>query len=484
MPSVLASAAKLARLAPPAPVVTAANRFEPDMPLETWSLLGLSPRPHQVEAHLSTKRFRVDVWHRRAGKTVQKIVKLIDRAVSCPFPNGRYAYLGPTYSQVQDIAWAELVRHAERIPGARVRDSMMAVHVPTLRGDMARIRLYGVDSPKQRLRGSYLDGVVLDEFQHIPLHVWTSQVRPMLSDGPRRGLDRWGRQNQWADFIGTPLGRNHLYQFLDRATRWGRGEEVTQRREDGSTVTHRSDEWDAMLLPVTRTNMIHPDELREIEADLSPTEFAQEYLCDFDVGVAGAIFRLELEELRRSGRVLDIQYNPNLQVHTCWDLGWNDATVIWFYQMVAGVPLFIDYVAAVNASIPVLTKLVRDKGYRLGKNYFPHDVEVHESGEGKTRRAMFRQHGIIPTPVRKMAKPDQMAAARRWLKIAYFDKTRCADGLDYLAIYRREKDEKTGLVREEPVHDMGSHTADALMVGATGQPRWTGQGDRASVAEM
>lgn len=484
MASPLASAHRLARLMPPPSPARDAEKVAPDLPLETWAVLGLVPKPHQVAAHLSTKRFRVDVWHRRAGKTTQKLVKLIDRAISCPFPHGRYAYLGPTYSQVSDIAWAELVRLASKIPGSKVREGDLAVFVPTLRGDMARIRLYGVDSPKQRLRGSYLDGVVLDEFQSIPTHVWTHQVRPMLSDASRRGCDRFGRPNQWADFIGTPLGRNHLYQYLDRAMRWGRGEPVTVRREDGGVATVYSDEWEGTVLPVTETDMIHPDELRELQATLSPTEFAQEYMCDFDVGVAGAIFRLELEELKASGRICDVPYNPNLPVNTCWDLGWNDATVVWFYQVVQGVPLFIDFMAAVNASIPMLAKAVHDRGYRLGTNYFPHDVEVHESGEGKTRRALFRQYGIVPTPVRRLSKPDQLAAARRWLKIAVFDRTKCAEGLDYLSIYRREKDEKTGLVKETPVHDMGSHVADAFMVGAVGQPRYSSAAYRAALAEF
>ena len=480
MPSLLASAEKLRKLAPSQPAITAAGdrAFIPEFPLEAWTRLGLQPKPHQAAAHASQKRFNVDVWHRRAGKTISKVMKLLERAVSCPFPNGRYAYLGPTYSQVQDIAWAELAARAEQIPGAVKKDSLMAVLVPTLRGDMARIRLYGVDSPKQRLRGSYLDGVVVDEFQHIPLHVWTNQVRPMLADGPRRGVDRFGRANQWADFIGTPLGRNHLFRFYDRADRWQRGEEVTVRREDGTATTSLSNEWGATLLPVTKTGMIHPDELREIEADLSPTEFAQEFMCDFEVGVAGAILRLELEELRAAGRITDINYNPNLPVHTCWDLGWNDATVVWFYQMAGGAPLFIDFLMAVNASIPVLAERVREKGYRLGTNYFPHDVSVHETGEGKTRRALFRQHGIVASPVAKKSLPDGIAALRRFLKMAYFDREKCADGLDLLAIYRREKDEKTGLVREEPVHDMASHVADALRSGAIGTPRWTYGGNR------
>jgi hypothetical protein len=47
------------------------------------------------------------------------------------------------------------------------------------------------------------------------------------------------------------------------------------------------------------------------------------------------------------------------------------------------------------------------------------------------------------------------------------------DGLDLLATYRRERDEKTGVLKEEPVHDMASHVADALATGAIGMPKWS-----------
>ena len=48
------------------------------------------------------------------------------------------------------------------------------------------------DNP-DRLRGNYLDGVVLDEFGHMRSSIWGEVIRLMLAD--RQG---------WATFIGTP----------------------------------------------------------------------------------------------------------------------------------------------------------------------------------------------------------------------------------------------------------------------------------------
>ena len=45
----------------------------------------------------------------------------------------------------------------------------------------ARIRIYGADNP-DRLRGAYLDGGVLDEYADMRPSVYSSIIRPMLSD--------------------------------------------------------------------------------------------------------------------------------------------------------------------------------------------------------------------------------------------------------------------------------------------------------------
>lgn len=483
MPSLTAAATRLAKLLPPAPP-SPEKRFLPAFPLEAWAHFGLTPYPHQADAFLRPARFTVDVWHRRAGKSVFRLLQLLERAVSCPFPRGRYAYLAPTYSQVEDIIWGELKALAEFIPGAQLSEGKLALEIPTAIGDAARIRLYGIDSPKQRLRGSYLDGVVKDEFQDFPEHVWGQQVRPMLADKSRRGFDRFGRPNQWAAFIGTPKARNLLYQFWRRADAWQRGEGV-EILENGKKRLVFSTEWAATLLNVEATKLIPEEELRAIQADISPTEYAQEFLLDWDAGVEGAILRLELLEAKQAGRIGHFPYNPMMPVVTSWDLGWDDATCIWFLQQIEDRVNVVGFEALTNASIPSLSQVVRDKGYRLMTNYFPHDVAVTEQGSGRTRASQFREQGLrVVTVPKPPTLADGIAALRRFMRRCHFDASACSLGLDFLALYRREKDKATGLVRTEPVHDMGSHAADALRTAAMGIPRWTGVTSQPTMAEF
>lgn len=479
--SLLAAANKLVKAAPPRIDPVAA--FAPEYPLQVWKHFGITPYPHQRDAFLRPHRFVVDVWHRRAGKSTKKLLKILDRAYFCPFPRGRFAFVAPTYEQVKDIIWDELKSLLEKVPGSSIHEGALMARIPTAIGSTARIRLYGVDSPRQRLRGSYLDGIVLDEFQHVPPTVFTQQVRPMLSDASRRGVDVFGRKNQWADFIGTALGKNHLYEYWRRACQWMTGEGVLIGRGPTARRTF-SEDWAASLLRYTDTNILPPEEIEAIRAEITEAEFAQEYDCDFEAAVEGAVLREQLKDLKARGGVGDFPYEPSLgPVHTAWDLGWDDLMVVWFFQSYRGRHRFIHVIALGNTSIPQMVNLVRETRYPLGRNYVPHDIAVTDLAIGKTRRTILQENGLRPVTVKKVSVPDKLAAARRFMPKCEFDSA-CTTGLDFLALWRREKDPKTGLVRPDPVHDESAHYGDAFATAALGVPNWTIDRPRATVAEL
>ncbi len=71
-------------------------------------LIPYSPREAFAPYHASAKRYSVTVAHRRAGKTVARINKLIQKAAICELDNPRFGYLAPTFVQAKDIAWLYL----------------------------------------------------------------------------------------------------------------------------------------------------------------------------------------------------------------------------------------------------------------------------------------------------------------------------------------------------------------------------------------
>jgi hypothetical protein len=91
----------------------------------------------------------------------------------CPIP--RFAYVAPQLNQAKDIAWTYLKEYTAFFARRSTRASLW-VELP----GGARIRIYGADNP-DRLRGIYLDGVVLDEFGDMDPTIWTQVIRPALS---------------------------------------------------------------------------------------------------------------------------------------------------------------------------------------------------------------------------------------------------------------------------------------------------------------
>ena len=82
---------------------------------------------------------------------------LVDASIRCKLPEPRFAYVAPYFAQAKDVAWTYLKRFTEPVPGAVPHEAELRVDFP----NGGRVRLYGADN-YNRMRGIYLDGVVLD----------------------------------------------------------------------------------------------------------------------------------------------------------------------------------------------------------------------------------------------------------------------------------------------------------------------------------
>jgi hypothetical protein len=208
---------------------------------------GYTPHRFQAQIHENLKRFSVLVCHRRFGKTVLCVNALIDAAHRDGPPDQRLAYVAPTLNQSRRVAWDYLKRFSRSIPGARISETEARVDFE----NGSRISLHGADNPDS-LRGLYLDGVVLDEYTDFRPEAYPAVIRPALSD--RRGF---------AIFIGTPRGHNHFFDLYQNAL-----------RDPG---------WYAARFPASLTRILPPDELDSARAQMSESQYRQEYECDFDV---------------------------------------------------------------------------------------------------------------------------------------------------------------------------------------------------------
>ena len=383
-------------------------------------------RPAFVPFHERRDRWSCIVAHRRAGKTVACVADLVLGALQTSKPNARYAYIAPLYVQAKDVAWAYVRQFAGSVPGASFNEAELRADLP----NGSRIRLYGADN-YDRLRGLYLDGVVLDEYADMPPAAWGEVIRPALAD--RQG---------WAVFIGTPKGRNAFFDVYER-----------------SKV---EPDWFALMLRASETGLLPESELAAARAEMTPEQYAQEFECSFEAAIMGAYYGREMAEAEMAGRITAVTYEPALDVHTAWDLGMGDSTSIWFWQIAGGEIRVIDHYEAHGQALPHYAAVLASKPYRYGWDYVPHDARVRELGTGRTRVETLRSLGRKPRLVPGHEVMDGINAARLTIPRCWFDADACRDGLEALRQYRADFDDKARVFRDKPKHDWTSHTADAF----------------------
>lgn len=388
-----------------------------------------TPRQAFRPYHETDKRYCLTVAHRRAGKTVARINKIIRKAFECELQSPRYGYLAPYYVQAKDIAWAYLKHYAAPLLslGGRINESELSITLPH---NGALIRLYGAENA-ERMRGLYFDGLAADEAQGIPPSVLTQIIYPALAD--RQG---------WLDLSGTPKGWGNLL-----------GETYKVARSDP--------EWFVQVLKASETGILPPDELERLRKMMPANEYEQEMECSFDAAITGAYYARELTQAEEQGRITRVPYDPALKVHTAWDLGVSDNTTIWFYQAIGREVRVIDHYTASGYGLDHYARVLQEKHYLYGKHIGPHDIKVRELGTGRSRIETARGLGINLVVCPDLSVEDGISAVRMMLPRMWFDAEKCAKGLDSLKQYREKIDEKRQ-ISLGPLHDWTSHDADAF----------------------
>lgn len=364
---------------------------------------------------------------------------MIDRGLRCTLHNPQYAYVAPTYGQAKRVAWEYLKDFTRYIPNRTVNEAELRIDIlRPARGDHIRFILLGAENP-DALAGIYLDGVLLDEYSLMNPAVWSTILRPALSD--RKG---------WAIFIGTPRGNNHFKKIYD----------VAIRNETGN--------WFHAIHRASETGIIDEEELAAAKIEMSEDEYEQEYECSFTAALQGSYYGKYMTELTADGRITNVPYDPAVPVDTFWDLGIADTTSIWFAQQVGREVHLIDYECHGGRGLEFYVKLLQTKPYIYRDHIVPHDAAARELGSGKTRQETFWELGLDVEIQPRQSVADGINAARLLLPKCWFDKKKCEEGIEALINYQRKWDNKEHIFKDHPHHDWSSNGADAFRYLALG----------------
>ena len=382
------------------------------------------------------------VWHRRYGKDD---VCLHGTAVKLHQRVGTYWHMLPEAAQARKAIWnavnprTGMRRIDEAFPPelrANTNDTEMFIRFE----NGSTWQVVGSDNFNS-LVGSPPIGVVMSEWSLANPAAW-AYLLPILTEN-----------GGWAIFIYTPRGKNHGERTFRRAV--------------------KEPHWFGEILTVADTGVVPEEMLADAESELidlygedeGKAFFQQEYFCSFEAAIMGSVYGAWMATARAEQRITKVEYNDLLPVHTAWDIGYDDATAIWFYQVLHKEIHLIDYHQSSGKDPDFYCTLLDEKPYRhnYGKHYAPHDAanKLLAAG-GRSLVAQFRERGHKLTVLAATTHEQSHAAARKTLPSCWFDAEKCEQGIDALSSYRYEWDEKKRKFKSTPLHDWSSDGCDAF----------------------
>jgi len=396
----------------------------------------------------------IEIAHRRWGKddvalhfTATQVVQRV----------GNYWHMLPMYAQCRKSVWdAVNPRSGKR----RIDEAFpLEIREKTRENDMfigfkngASWQLVGSDN-FNALVGSPPIGIIASEWALADPLCWP-YIMPILEEN-----------NGFALFITTSRGNNHAKTMLDHAT--------------------QDPKWFAEVTKADRTPVFTKEQLAGIRTelvaiwgdDLGEALYQQEYMCSFEGAIMGAYFGKQIREARADNRITNVPHQTGQEVHTFWDLGVDDSTTIWFMQENGKAYHFIDYYENTGMGLEHYAKILKEKPYIYGNHHMPHDAnqrELTNSELAMSKKEMAERIGIRPVlVVNRMRNMDvfmqvQVPAVRNVLSSCWFDKDKCARGINALEYFQAEFDDEKKVLKQRYLHNWCSHASTAFITFAVG----------------
>ena len=183
----------------------------------------------------------------------------------------------------------------------------------------------------------------------------------------------------------------------------------------------------------------------------------------FKAPIEGAVYQDAVDRQRVKGFIHDFEWDRTRLVHTFWDLGAPEQTVIWYVQFVGREIHVIDHDKGLDETTTERVSRLRNGPYHLGSHYLPHDADAKQKG-GRSFKQELADAGlsgirVIPRVHRIW---DGINKTLELFPRMMFHASRCEKGIEALSCYHTKVEEVSGHRTKDVVHDWSSHDADAL----------------------
>lgn len=183
----------------------------------------------------------------------------------------------------------------------------------------------------------------------------------------------------------------------------------------------------------------------------------------FQAPVEGAIYGAIISQIRAAGQIRDFLWDQSFPVFAAWDIGWDDETAIWLFQLVNREVHWIWCTRQQHHTAAQMMKLVADTNIPVAKHFLPWDASSTASSVGVTYRSEVEKAGAQSIEVLPPTREEwaSINATRDVLKRSYIHRTNCAAGVESLEAYHVKE------TTQQPVHDWSSHASRAMEYGVT-----------------
>jgi len=220
-----------------------------------------------------------------------------------------------------------------------------------------------------------------------------------------------------------------------------------------------------------RDNPFFPDVLNQERLKLEqidPDAYAHIWEGEPDMRRNGAVFAKQINQARSEGRITRVPYDPSCEVFTAWDLGFGDATAIWWLQFVGRELRWLEYYENAGEQLQHYVDIVKSKKY----NYSNIVADLpHDGGHGNIRgESVSIQLNKLGIRNRVLTREQDITAGiellRQTIQFSVFDAQGCKEGIRALESYHYEWDDVRQSFKKSPLHDWSSNGADAARYAA------------------
>jgi len=404
-----------------------------------------APRPYQLPAweYLENGGKHAElIWHRRSGKDEISLHRTCCAAFE---RKGTYWHMLPEAAQARKAIWDAVNPHTgmRRIdeafpPALRANTKDHEMMIRFINGSTWQV--LGSDNYNS-LVGSPPAGVVFSEWS-LANPSARAYLRPIFAEN-----------NGWQIYITTPRGKNHAYKTYHAGL------------NDPNTFAQLLTAYDTGSISLEMLASERQAYIDDYGLDQGISLFEQEYLCSFDAALLGAYYGREFKDAEDQGRICLVEYDPDIPVHTAWDLGFTDDTSIWWFQVIRGEIHILNFYTNHGLEPDDYFNEILSKPYKYGTHWLPHDAKAKTlAAKGKSfEEQAWKALGIgnvrlVPV----LSLQDGIQASRALINKSWFDRVNTEDGVEALKQYQRKWDDDKKMFLDKPLHDWASHPSDAF----------------------